>query len=141
MNVSTEFLERSCAAFADRPALIFAGQTTTYRELLARVDGLATALAGRGIRARDRVILFLPNIPELIVSYYAVQKLGACAVALNSTLKHDEVLYSVNDSQARGVVTTKANGRLERSANASSLMGNSPDCNSSITASLVTRRY
>ena len=107
MNVAREFLECPVNYFGDRPAIIFEGESITYRELHSRVDRLAGGLAARGVRLRERVCLFLPNIPEFVVSYYAVHKLGASVVALNSTLKHDEVLYALNDSQATCLITSR----------------------------------
>lgn len=107
MNTAHEFLDRTCVHHASRPAILFEGRSITYGELRARVNRLAAALAGRGVRRRERVCLFLGNIPEFAVSYYATLKLGATVVALNSTLKHDEVLYALNDSQSMCLITER----------------------------------
>jgi long-chain acyl-CoA synthetase len=59
-----------------------------------------------GLQPGDRVAIFLPNIPEFVVAYYAIEKLGAIAVSLNVMLKRDEVDFILRDCGASLVVTT-----------------------------------
>ena len=58
-------------------ALYYYGTRLTYRELLARIDRLAAAFYGMGVRAGDYVSFLMPTTPESIMSLYAVNKLGA----------------------------------------------------------------
>jgi long-chain acyl-CoA synthetase len=53
----------------------------------------------------DRVAIYLPNVPEFAVAYYAAQKLGAIAVSINSIFKTEEVRYLLDDSGAKVVFT------------------------------------
>jgi long-chain acyl-CoA synthetase len=92
--------------FPDKSALIFEGSTFTFQELNTRVNRLANALRALGIQRGDRVGLFLPNIPAFVISYYAVEKLGAIAVSISAASKAREVKYIVNDSGCRIVFTT-----------------------------------
>src|SRR5215469_8740527 len=75
-----ELFAQKFQAFADRPAIVYAGTTLTYCELGERSVGLARALAELGISALDRVVLQLPNIPELVLAYFALQRLGAIPI-------------------------------------------------------------
>jgi long-chain acyl-CoA synthetase len=59
-----------------------------------------------GVKAGDRVALYLPNIPEFSVTYLAVVRLGAIAVSVNAVFKSEEVKYILNDSGAKIVCTT-----------------------------------
>jgi long-chain acyl-CoA synthetase len=105
MNIF-DSLERAQIRFPNKEALIFKGQCITYRELYEQACGLSAALSRRfGARRGDRVAIFLPNIPEFIQSYYAVEKLGAIAVSLNVMLKRDEVEFILRDCGARVLVT------------------------------------
>jgi long-chain acyl-CoA synthetase len=105
MNIF-DSLECAQIRFPDKEALIFKGQGMTYRELYERACGLSAALSRRfGARRGDRVAIFLPNIPEFIQSYYAVERLGAIAVSLNVMLKRDEVEFILRDCGARVLVT------------------------------------
>ncbi|MDP6620436.1 MAG: acetyl-coenzyme A synthetase N-terminal domain-containing protein, partial [Nitrospinota bacterium] len=68
---------------ADQPALIYdspvtdAVRTFTYRELLDRTARFAGALAARGVGKGDRVLLYMPMIPEAVVAMLACARIGA----------------------------------------------------------------
>jgi len=105
MNLA-DMLKRRAAESPDHPAILFEGTTTTYRQLDERSSQLAHALAARGIAVGDRVAIFLPNVPEFAVAYYAAQRLGAVPVSINAIFRSAEVEYLVNDSGARVAFTT-----------------------------------
>jgi long-chain acyl-CoA synthetase len=100
------YLERHAARHADRAAIRFEGRTITFAELNRDACRLAGALRKKGIGAGFRVAVYLPNIPEFLVAYYAIQKLGAVAVSINPMFKSEEVRYLVNDSGAVAIFTT-----------------------------------
>ncbi|HMN74444.1 MAG TPA: long-chain fatty acid--CoA ligase [Burkholderiaceae bacterium] len=104
MNLATH-LERHAAQTPAHPAILFEGRTITYADLDASASRLANALRAHGIATGDRVALFLPNVPEFAVAYYAVQKLGAITVTINAIFRSAEVEYLVNDSGAKVVFT------------------------------------
>jgi long-chain acyl-CoA synthetase len=99
MNLA-EHLERRAREAPEHPAILFEGRTIGYRELDADASRLAHALRAHGVAAGDRVALYLPNVPEFAVAYYAAQKLGAITVSINAIFKAAEVEYLVNDSGA-----------------------------------------
>ncbi|MFZ3046085.1 MAG: long-chain fatty acid--CoA ligase [Desulfatirhabdiaceae bacterium] len=105
MNIAKN-LERARTFFPEKPALIFEGKTWTYLQLDHDVNRMAHALQTLGIVKGDRVALFLPNIPEFVIGYFAAQKLGAIAVSVNAMLKPEELKYIINDSEARIIITT-----------------------------------
>ncbi|MGH7926293.1 MAG: long-chain-fatty-acid--CoA ligase [Candidatus Binatia bacterium] len=106
MNIF-DSLERAQNRFPDKEALVFRGQSTTYGELCEQACCLSAALEKHfGLQQGDRVAIFLPNIPEFIVSYYAIERLGAIAVSLNVMLKRDEVEFILRDCGATLLVTT-----------------------------------
>jgi acetoacetyl-CoA synthetase len=66
----------------ERPALLFQSERqplveTSWADLTARVAAVATALRGMGVAPGDRVVAFMPNIPETIVAFLAAASLGA----------------------------------------------------------------
>ncbi len=75
-----DFLESAAEWLPKRTATIFAGQRLTYRRLNERANQFAHVLHGLGIQPGDRVMLLLPNMPELIVAYYGTLKVGAVVV-------------------------------------------------------------
>jgi len=104
MNVA-EYLEKHAAADPDRIAIRFEGRSITYGQLNRGANRLAATLRASGIAAGDRVALYLPNVPEFAVVYYAAQKLGAIPVTVNAILKTEEVRYLLDDSGAAMVFT------------------------------------
>jgi long-chain acyl-CoA synthetase len=104
MNLA-DMLKNRAKASPAHPAILFEGEALSYAELDARSSKLAHAMSARGIVPGDRVALFLPNVPEFAVVYYAVQRLGAVPVSINAIFRAAEVEYLVNDSGARVVFT------------------------------------
>lgn len=89
----------------DHPAILFEGTSMSYRELDARASRLAHALRAHGVVPGDRVALFLPNLPEFPVAYYAAQLTGAITVSINALFKAAEVEHLLNDSGSTVVLT------------------------------------
>src|SRR5918996_3225986 len=105
MNIF-DSLERANNQLPNREAVIFKGQSTSYRALYDQACRLSAALDKRlNLKRGDRAALFLPNIPEFIIAYYAIQRLGGIAVSLNVMLKRDEVDFILRDSGAQLIVS------------------------------------
>lgn len=104
MNIA-DYLEQHAAQTPDRIAIRFEGRSITYGQLNRDANRLAASLRAAGIAVADRVALYLPNVPEFAVAYYAAQKLGAIPVTINAILKTEEVRYLLNDSGAAVVIT------------------------------------
>ncbi|MFF8809168.1 long-chain-fatty-acid--CoA ligase [Streptomyces omiyaensis] len=81
----------------DKPALRYAGATTTWAQLSERSLRLAAALADRGVRAGDRVVMLTLNHPWFVESVFAANSLGAVAVPLSFRLAPPELGYVLND--------------------------------------------
>jgi len=105
MNIASALRDRA-ASTPDHPVILFEGKALGYRELDAQSSRLAHGMAAHGIAAGDRVALFLPNIPEFAVSYYAAQRLGAVPVSISSAFRTAEVEYLLQDSGAKAIFTT-----------------------------------
>jgi acyl-CoA synthetase (AMP-forming)/AMP-acid ligase II len=107
MNLG-EILAVAARTRPDHPAVVdgrAAGPHRTYRELNRRADALATALVdGLGLRREDRVALMMPNGPELIEALFAVWQAGGAVVALDARATADEIVFPVNDSEARFLI-------------------------------------
>ena len=107
MNIA-HHVERGKLLFPDKTALIFEEKSFTYKQLDQLVNRVANGLRGLGIRKGDRVALFLPNIPEFVISYLGILKIGAVAVSINVMLKRAEVSYIVHDCAAKAIITTES---------------------------------
>lgn len=95
-------LEDSAARFPDAPAVVFPvaprARRLTYRALLDEVEQLSRALAAMGVRRGDRVGLLLPNAPQFVVAFYAIQRLGAVAVGNNPLYTQRELTHQLKDA-------------------------------------------
>jgi acetyl-CoA synthetase len=82
-----------------------ATRALTYRQLFEEVNRCANALAALGVRSGDRVALFMPMCPELIVAFFATIKLGAIILPLFSGYGADAVATRVRDAEASVMFT------------------------------------
>lgn len=93
---------------AERPGVPFVafdgGDTWTYAELRSRVRRRAAALAAFGVRQDDPVLTFLGNGPDLLVTWFAINYLGAVYVPLNTALLGNPLAHVLADAGARVIV-------------------------------------
>jgi long-chain acyl-CoA synthetase len=98
-------LHSAVRRFPLRTAIIFEGNRLTYRRLNHEANRFANTLLTFGIEKGDRVILFLPNLPQLVIAFYGTLKAGAVAVFTLPTTEPDELVRQIRDSGARILVT------------------------------------
>lgn len=99
MNVA-QIIERAAKLFPDKAAIIFKEKQITYSQLNSAANRLANAMMANGIKPGDRVALYLPNVPEFAICYFAALKTGAIAVSVNPMLKSYDLKYILDDSGA-----------------------------------------
>jgi long-chain acyl-CoA synthetase len=106
MNLAHECLEKNARRIPNRAAVIdgVSGDIRSYATLNAQVNSAANALESLGVSKGDRVALYLKNIPEFIVAFFAIAKAGAIAVPFNIMLKKMEIEYILNHSGAKIVI-------------------------------------
>lgn len=103
MNLA-ESLAGSARRDPDRTVIAFREQRISYAELEAEASRLASALAGSGVGAGDRVALWLPNHPAFASVLYGAWKLGAIAVPMHAMLTPPEARHILTDTEARVLV-------------------------------------
>ena len=105
-------LRRRAKATPNAPALVFddhdAGRRVewTYAELDEGVDRLARALLGWGICRGEHVAVMAGNSPEWVLLEYALARIGAVLVTVNTTLKRDEIGYILSQGQVSSLFYT-----------------------------------
>ncbi len=94
-------------ADVDRIALIDAksGRQTTYREMVARIDTFAGALADRGIGVGDVVGLLAPNSSAFAVAFHGILRAGATATTINALFTAKDIAKQLTDSTAKMLIT------------------------------------
>ena len=106
-------LAESAAKHPDHPAIIFGGavgtrvldKALTYRQLDDAVNRFASAMQKLGVKKGDRVAMFMPNCPQLVISIYGTLRAGGIAVPSNFLYTAGEMEHQLNDSGAEIVVT------------------------------------
>jgi len=101
----SEFLSRTAKRFPKRVALTFLGKTISYAELDRLADRFANALIKLGVKPGDRVGLLMPNIPQIVISYYGIWRVGAVAVPVNPLYTDREIEHQFNSSGTTSVIT------------------------------------
>lgn len=105
MNIA-HHVETNRRLLPNKPALVFEDQQFTYNDLDMLASRCGNALRGLGVRQGDRVALLLPNIPEWVIAYLGILKIGAVVVSLNTMLQQPEVAFALNDCMVQAIITT-----------------------------------
>ncbi len=97
-----QWFDETCACFSERVALVAHAEQITYRQLAERVERLALHLLERGLRPLDRFVIHLPNIPEFVYLYFALQKVGVIPIMALAPHRYTEIEQFVKLSEAVG---------------------------------------
>ena len=100
-----EALCEVCDAHPNRKALYYYGTSISYRALRERVDALADAFCGIGVREGEMVSFLMPTTPESICAMYALNKLGATPNFIDPRMDSERILDAVSGVQSRLFVT------------------------------------
>ncbi len=103
-----QLLKDSAKNYPNNIAIAYFNKTLNYLQLDEASDRFATALADLGVKKGDRVALFLPNIPQFVISYYGTIKIGAVETAVSPLYKERELEHQLNDSEAESIVVLDA---------------------------------
>jgi acetate--CoA ligase len=120
LNAAVNCVDRHVdAGLGERVAFYFEGErgdrrTLTYADLQREVSRAAHALHELGIRRGDRVVIYLPVIPETIVATLAVARLGAVHSLVFGGFSADALRFRVEDTGAKLLITS--DGQFRRGA-------------------------
>jgi fatty-acyl-CoA synthase len=99
-----DLLDKASERWLDREAIIFKGERILYREFREKANQFAKALLNIGIRKGDKVSILFSNRPEWSISEYAVDKIGAIVVPINSRYKTHELEYILRHSDSTTLI-------------------------------------
>jgi fatty-acyl-CoA synthase len=98
------FLERTLRVFPDKTAVVYGDRRWTWAGFAELVGRFAGALLRAGVEPGDRVAVLAPNVPALLAAHFAVLRVRAALVAINTRLAPDEVGYILDHSGSRVVL-------------------------------------
>lgn len=118
LNITENIFERHLFTIGDRPAIIWEpndpnekGRTITYRELFHDVCRFANALKSKGIGKGDKVIIYMPMVPEAAVAMLACARIGAIHSVVFAGFSSNALADRVNDCGAKAILTSDGNFR------------------------------
>ncbi len=99
-------LEGSALRYPSKDAIVFLGTHLTYAQMIDKALRMAAYLHSLGVQAGDRVVLSMQNCPQLIITHFAILRLGAVVVPVNPMNKAEELKHYILDPDTRVAVTT-----------------------------------
>jgi len=112
LNVAANCIDRHLATRGDQTAIIFEpddpndpAQHITYRELSEKVNRMANVLLSQGVMRGDRVVIYLPMIPEAAYAMLACARIGAIHSIVFAGFSPDALANRINDCGAKLVIT------------------------------------
>ncbi len=116
LNACYNCVDRHAAKNPERRAIVFEGEpgdvrTLTYGELKDEVSRLANALKALGVGKGDRVLVYLPMIPELAMTMLACARIGAAHTVVFGGFSADAIHERANDAGAKALVTADGGWR------------------------------
>jgi fatty-acyl-CoA synthase len=105
--------ERAARRWGTREALVFQGRRWSFAEISAGVDRLARGLIGLGVTPGEKIALWMVNRPEFIEAMFAVIKIGAVLVPINTRFRTDDVAYVLGQSDAVTLIVAERSGPID----------------------------
>ena len=100
-----QMIERIAQQYPDEPAYELYGRKTTYAEFIRRIERAARAFTAMGIRRDDRVTICMPNVPQALDCFYALNRIGAAANMIHPQSAVREITFYLNISGSRTILT------------------------------------
>ncbi|MFX1315541.1 MAG: AMP-binding protein [Promethearchaeota archaeon] len=99
-----QMLRNTADTFPDSQAIYFEGFRMSYQELDLAVDQFATALSRMGIKKGDVILIDLPNVPQFVIAYYGIVRIGAIANPIIPLNRFTEIVHQTNDSKGKVLI-------------------------------------
>ena len=100
-----EALERIASLYPNYVAFDFMGKPTTYKKLVQQVRHCAASLDAMGIGPNDKITIAMPNCPQAIIMFYAVNLVGAIANMIHPLSAEKEITFYLQESESVAVLT------------------------------------
>uniref|UniRef100_UPI0040488F5A acetate--CoA ligase n=3 Tax=Algoriphagus sp. TaxID=1872435 RepID=UPI0040488F5A len=118
LNITENIFEKNLYTLGDRPAIIWEPnepheevRILTYHELFVEVCRFANALLSKGIGKGDRVIIYMPMVPEAAIAMLACARIGAIHSVVFAGFSSSSLADRIQDCQAKAILTADGNYR------------------------------
>ena len=100
-----EIIRQTKEKYPQLIAYDFMGKAVTYEKFLEEIDNCANALNVQGVKKGDTVTVCLPNVPQAVIMFYAINKIGAIASMVHPLSAENEILFYINESKSKLAIT------------------------------------
>nr|WKN37036.1 acetate--CoA ligase [Tunicatimonas sp. TK19036] len=147
VNITENILERHLFIMRDRPAIIWEpndpeeeNRVLTYGELYEEVCQFANVLKNQGIEKGDRVIIYMPMVPEAAIAMLACARVGAVHSVVFAGFSANSLADRINDCQAKMVLTSDGNFRGKKTIEVKAVVDDALESTTSIEKVIVLQR-
>lgn len=100
-----QMVEQIAGQYPAYPAYEFYGKKTSYRAFVRKIEQTARAFLALGITAGDRVTICMPNTPQALQCFYALNRIGAVANMIHPLSARKEISFYLNYSKSKAILT------------------------------------
>ncbi len=100
-----EMVKRSEDKYSSNIAYDFMGKSVCYKDFIQEIDTCAKALKAQGVTKGDTVTVCLPNVPQAVIMFYAINKLGAIASMIHPLSAENEIMFYLNEAGSKFAIT------------------------------------
>ena len=108
-----DLTDAAAARWGDREALVFRQRRYSFRQIAAEVDRVARGLIRAGVRPGEKVAIWLVNCPEWIFTMFALAKIGAVHVPINTRFRTVDLAQVLERSNTSTLITHDASGPVD----------------------------
>src|SRR5262249_44262290 len=121
-----EMVERTARQYPQKVAVVHGDTRISYSELIRSAKRLAIGIRGLGLQSQDRVVVQLPNGPEFVSLYLALNYIGVIPVMAPRAHRHAEIRHFVRSSDAVAYVIADRAGSFDYRPMASDIAAEFP---------------
>jgi acetyl-CoA synthetase len=147
LNITENILERHLYTIGDRPAIVWEpnepgeeGRTLTYRQLHAEVCRFSNVLHEKGVQKGDKVIIYMPMVPEAAVAMLACARVGAIHSVVFAGFSSNALSDRINDCEAKVVLTSDGNFRGKKKIPVKAVVDEALENTASVETVIVYQR-
>jgi len=100
-----EFIEKTAEKYPNNYCFQYFGKKTTYKTFIKKIEEVAKSLRSIGVTEKDKVTICMPNTPEAIIMFYAINKIGAVANMIHPLSAEKEIEYYLNVAESKYILT------------------------------------
>ena len=147
LNITENIFERNLYTIGDQAAIIWepnnpeeSNRILTYRELYKDVCTFSNTLLAQGVKKGDRVVIYMPMVPETAVAMLACARIGAIHSVVFAGFSAQSLADRINDSQAVMVLTSDGSYRGSKSIGIKSVVDEALEQCQSIKRVIILKR-